>query len=100
MDTALVLQMQDGIDLLTRGLLAVGTELGGDGQRHRHTLMAGRTLLQQALPITFGLKAARWLALVSRQMTRLRRCARRVACVQLGGAAGTLAALGTSGYDR
>ena len=97
MDTALVLQIQDGIDLLTRGLFAVGTELASLASGHRRTIMAGRTLLQQALPITFGLKAARWLALVSRQMTRLGEVRSRASCVQLGGAAGTLAALGSAG---
>ena len=54
-DTALVLQVRDGL-----------------ADRHRGTVMAGRTLLQQALPITFGLKAARWLGLVTRQLERLR----------------------------
>jgi 3-carboxy-cis,cis-muconate cycloisomerase len=97
LDTALVLQMQDGIDLLLQNLFAVGTECAALADRHRRTLMPGRTLLQQALPITFGLKAARWLALVSRQMIRLDEVRSRAACVQLGGAAGTLAALGASG---
>jgi 3-carboxy-cis,cis-muconate cycloisomerase len=97
MDTALALQIQDGLDLLLRGLFAVGTELASLASGHRRTLMPGRTLLQQALPITFGLKAARWLALVSRQMIRLGEVRSRSACVQLGGAAGTLAALGTAG---
>ncbi len=97
MDTALVLQMRDGIDLLVERLLDVGAEASTLARRHRHTLMAGRTLLQQALPITFGLKAARWLGLVARQVPRLQEVRRRVACVQLGGAAGTLAALGTAG---
>jgi len=59
--------------------------------------MAGRTLLQQALPITFGLKAARWLALVTRQTRRLGEVRARVGVVQLGGGAGTLAALGAAG---
>jgi 3-carboxy-cis,cis-muconate cycloisomerase len=97
MDTALALQMRDGIDLLLEGLFAVGAAASTLAARHRHTLMAGRTLLQQALPITFGLKAARWLGMVARQVPRLQEVRRRVACVQLGGAAGTLAALGTAG---
>jgi 3-carboxy-cis,cis-muconate cycloisomerase len=59
--------------------------------------MAGRTLMQQALPITFGLKAARWLATVARQVERLRELRSRVLVVQLGGAAGTLASLGDEG---
>jgi 3-carboxy-cis,cis-muconate cycloisomerase len=59
--------------------------------------MAGRTLLQQALPITFGLKAARWLALTMRLAQRLRDVRAQALVVQLGGAAGTLAALGEAG---
>jgi 3-carboxy-cis,cis-muconate cycloisomerase len=59
--------------------------------------MAGRTLLQQALPITFGLKAARWLALTVRQVRALREHRDRTLVVQLGGAAGTLASLGSNG---
>jgi 3-carboxy-cis,cis-muconate cycloisomerase len=59
--------------------------------------MAGRTLLQQALPITFGLKAARWLALAVRQVHALSERRERTLAVQLGGAAGTLASLGDNG---
>jgi 3-carboxy-cis,cis-muconate cycloisomerase len=97
LDTALVLQIRDGIELLLQGLFAVAAELALLAGGHRRTLMPGRTLLQQALPITFGLKAARWLALVSRQLIRLGEVRSRSACVQLGGASGTLAALGMVG---
>jgi 3-carboxy-cis,cis-muconate cycloisomerase len=97
LDTALVLQVRDGLDLLDGGLLRVGTACAGLAERQRHTLMAGRTLLQQALPITFGLKAARWLALVTRRVRALRMLRDQVLVVQLGGAAGTLAALGEHG---
>jgi len=97
MDTALVLQMRDGIDILVERLLSAGTAASTLAERHRHTLMAGRTLLQQALPITFGLKAARWLGLIARQVPRLQEVRLRATCVQLGGAAGTLAALGSAG---
>ncbi len=65
--------------------------------RHRQTLMAGRTLLQQALPITFGLKAAGWLSALDGAAARLEEIARAHLAVQLGGAAGTLASLGTAG---
>src|SRR5207248_7536312 len=53
----------------------------------------------QALPITFGLKTARWLGLVTRQLAALRRLRATVLVVQLGGAAGTLASLGNNGAD-
>lgn len=97
LDTALALRMRDGLELLIARLLAVGALLAVLAEDHRHTLMAGRTLMQQAVPITFGLKAARWLALVTRQARRLVELRARVAVVELGGAAGTLAALGAAG---
>src|SRR5205807_9613608 len=56
-DTAMVLQVRDGLGLLEAGLLAVGSACARLADEHRGTVMAGRTLLQQALPITFGLKA-------------------------------------------
>jgi 3-carboxy-cis,cis-muconate cycloisomerase len=59
--------------------------------------MAGRTLLQQATPITFGLKAARWLALATRQLQALREQRARALALQFGGSVGTLAALGNAG---
>ncbi len=96
-DTALMLQMRDGLDLLLEGLLGVCSACATLAGQHRHTLMAGRTLLQQALPITFGLKAARWLALVVRQVRALREHRNQTLAVQLGGAAGTLASLGDNG---
>ncbi len=96
-DTALMRQMRDGLDLLLEGLLGVCAACATLAERHRHTLMAGRTLLQQALPITFGLKAARWLALAVRQVHALREQRERRLAVQLGGAAGTLASLGDAG---
>src|SRR4051794_12744147 len=65
-------------------------------REHRGTLMVGRTLLQQALPVTFGLKAAGWLAGVAGARARLR-ALRSALPAQLGGAAGTLASLGDRG---
>ncbi len=98
-DTALMLQMRDGLDLLIAGLLDICDACATLAEKHRHILMAGRTLLQQALPITFGLKAARWLALVTRQVQALRERRERTLAVQLGGAAGTLASLGENGLQ-
>lgn len=96
-DTALMLQMRDGLELLVEALFGVCAACATLAEQHRHTLMAGRTLLQQALPITFGLKAARWLALAVRQVRALRERRERALAVQLGGAAGTLASLGDNG---
>src|SRR5579875_482512 len=98
-DTAMMLQMREGLDLLSADLFAIAAICATLAERHRHTLMAGRTLLQQALPITFGLKAARWLSLVTRQARALREHQERSLAVQLGGAAGTLASLGDNGLQ-
>ncbi|WP_083519700.1 class-II fumarase/aspartase family protein, partial [Bradyrhizobium jicamae] len=66
---------------------------------HRDTPMAGRTHLQQALPITFGHKAAIWLSALQRSAERLEQAKPRALQAQLGGAAGTLASLGDRGLD-
>jgi len=97
MDTALALQMRDGIDLLVGRTFALAATCAKLAEQHRQTLMVGRTLLQQAAPITFGLKAARWLSLALRQTRRLRELREDINVVQFGGAAGTLAALGGAG---
>ncbi|MGH2587530.1 MAG: 3-carboxy-cis,cis-muconate cycloisomerase [Dehalococcoidia bacterium] len=98
-DTALVLQMRDGLTLLDEGLLKLAAGCAALAERHRHTVMAGRTVMQQALPITFGLKAARWLAMVCRQTRALRDVQTQALVVQFGGAAGTLASLGDQGLS-
>jgi 3-carboxy-cis,cis-muconate cycloisomerase len=63
---------------------------------HRQTVMLGRTLLQPAVPITFGLKAAGWLAGISRARAALERALAEESALQFGGAAGTLASLGAA----
>jgi 3-carboxy-cis,cis-muconate cycloisomerase len=96
-DSAMMLQMRDGLDLLGDGLLGIGEACEALAERYRETPMVGRTLLQQALPITFGLKAARWLSATTRQVRALRERHKLSLAVQLGGAAGTLASLGNDG---
>jgi 3-carboxy-cis,cis-muconate cycloisomerase len=96
-DTAMMLQMREGVDLLVAGLLEIAEVCAKWSEQYQHTLMVGRTLLQHALPITFGLKAARWLAMVTRLISELRERRAREVAVQLGGAAGTLASLGGKG---
>jgi 3-carboxy-cis,cis-muconate cycloisomerase len=68
-------------------------------EAHRATVMAGRTLGQQALPTTFGLKAAGWLAALDDAADGLARVRRQRLAAQLGGAAGTLASLGGDGVE-
>jgi 3-carboxy-cis,cis-muconate cycloisomerase len=96
-DTAVILQIREGLDLLCGRLLETATACASLAERYRRTPMAGRTLLQHAVPITFGLKAARWLSLVTRHVVSLREVRQRALVVQFGGAAGTLAALGAAG---
>src|ERR1700685_447903 len=60
MDTATVLQVRQGLDLIETELKAILTALAAQAAQHRHTVMAGRTHLQQALPVTLGLKCAVW----------------------------------------
>lgn len=95
-DTGLVLQVRDGLDALVDDLLRVGQACASLAERHVRTPMVGRTLLQHALPTTFGLKAARWLTPVTRELRRLR-VLRASLPLQFGGAVGTLAALGEDG---
>ena len=97
MDTAHVLQIRAVLAQLEPALEAVIANLARLADQHRHTLMAGRTHAQQALPITFGLKVANWLAPLLRHRQRLAEMKPRLLVVQFGGAAGTLAALGDRG---
>jgi 3-carboxy-cis,cis-muconate cycloisomerase len=97
MDTALALQIREGLALLRRDLLAQIRALAEQAERHRHTLMAGRTHLQHALPTTLGLKCAVWLEPLLGHVERLDQLRPRVERVEFGGAAGTLASLGAHG---
>lgn len=94
MDTAVVLQIRAGLDLIEADLEAARGHLADLARRHRMTPMAGRTHLQHALPITFGYKAAVWLSALDRHAQRLAELRPRVLVAQFGGAAGTLASLG------
>jgi 3-carboxy-cis,cis-muconate cycloisomerase len=97
MDTSSVLQMRAAIELFKSAILNIIRRLSELAQRHRTTVMAGRTHGQQALPITFGLKVASWIAPMLRHVERLDEILPRLLVIQFGGAAGTLAALGDKG---
>jgi 3-carboxy-cis,cis-muconate cycloisomerase len=97
MDTAAVLQMRAASELFKPAILNIIRRLSELAQRHRTTVMAGRTHGQQALPITFGLKVTSWIAPMLRHVERLDEILPRLLVVQFGGAAGTLAALGDKG---
>jgi 3-carboxy-cis,cis-muconate cycloisomerase len=97
MDTAVVLQMREAFALVEEDLAALKTALAGLARKHKKTVMAGRTHLQHALPITFGYKAAVWLSMIQRHRKRLAELRPRVLVGQFAGAAGTLASLGEKG---
>jgi 3-carboxy-cis,cis-muconate cycloisomerase len=97
MDTATVLQMRDGLSLIRAKLCGMAQALTAQAVRHRHTVMAGRTHLQQALPTTLGLKCAIWAQPLITHIQRLDAMRPRVEQVSFGGAAGTLASLGDKG---
>lgn len=92
-DTGVVLQLRAALDLLDADLRALAASLATQAQTHRATPMIGRTWLQQALPITLGLKFAQWLDAITRHRTRLADLRERALVLQFGGAAGTLASL-------
>ncbi|WP_198139701.1 MULTISPECIES: class-II fumarase/aspartase family protein [Chelativorans] len=99
MDTATVLQIRDGLALISRRIESVRKALAALARNHRDTPMAGRTHLQHALPVTFGYKAAVWLSAFDRHAARLEEISPRVLVVEFSGASGTLASLGTRGLD-
>ncbi|SFJ29718.1 3-carboxy-cis,cis-muconate cycloisomerase [Bosea sp. OK403] len=99
MDTANVLQVRAALELVERDLATLAGILAGLARKHRDTPMAGRTHLQQALPITFGYKAAIWLAGIERHRERLSQLRPRVLVGEFSGAAGTLASVGAGGLE-
>jgi 3-carboxy-cis,cis-muconate cycloisomerase len=96
-DTGQVLQVRAALDLIEADLAHLSVALARLAETYKLTPAAGRTWLQHATPVTFGLKAAGWLSAVERHRTRLRELRPRVLVLQFGGASGTLAALGEHG---
>lgn len=96
LDTAAMLLIKRALVPLLDDLSAVAESTAELADRHRATLISGRTLLQQALPSTFGLTAAGWLNGLDGARAGLDAAGARLA-VQSGGAAGTMAALGGDG---
>jgi len=96
-DTGMALQIKDSYRLLLTDLDRVAHKLASLARRHRLTVMAGRTHGQQALPVTFGFKAAAWLDETLRQRERLLASRKRVLVGEWGGAVGTLSSLGRKG---
>jgi len=99
MDTATVLQIREGLSLIRASLTKMVKDLAAQADKHRHTVMAGRTHLQQALPTTLGLKCAVWAQPLIAHIDRLDALRPRVEQVSFAGAAGTLASLADKGIE-
>jgi 3-carboxy-cis,cis-muconate cycloisomerase len=97
MDTADVLQVRAGLDIVEEYLERIAAALAKLAEEHADTPMAGRTHLQHALPVSFGFKAATWLSAIDRHRIRLAELRGRVEVVEFSGAAGTLASLSGNG---
>lgn len=98
-DTALVLELRAVIDDLVTELDRAIPAFTTLAEKYRHTATVGRTWLQQALPMPFGLKVAGYASALTRARARLKRVRNEALVLQFGGATGTLAALGDRGLD-
>jgi len=96
-DTATVLQIRESLDLIERDLDGIADALARLAKKYRDTPMAGRSNLQQAVPITFGYKMATMLSAFERHRERLAQMRKRLEVGEFGGAAGTLSSLGKDG---
>src|SRR3954468_9931177 len=99
LDSAAMLVSFRALGPLLDDLSAAADAAAALADGHRATVMAGRALMQQALPIASGLKAAEWLAGLDEAAARLREVRASRLAAQLGGAAGTLASLGDAGPE-
>ncbi len=99
MDSGLVLQLRAAIGLLESDLAKLADALAAQAERHIDTPLAGRTWLQQATPVTLGMKLAGVLGAVTRHRQRLSELKPRLLSLQFGGASGSLAALGEAGWS-
>ncbi|MFY9691082.1 MAG: 3-carboxy-cis,cis-muconate cycloisomerase [Candidatus Acidiferrales bacterium] len=98
-DTGLMLLLKRAQPIFAGDFARLDAALLRLSERHAKTVMLGRTLLQAAPPVTFGLKAAGWLAAVRRGWLWLDDAFQDALILQFGGASGTLAALGDKGID-
>ena len=98
-DTALVLQLRASVPAVIADISRAADAAAAHAERHVKTTMVGRTWLQQATPITFGLKAAGWCDALDRASDHLESALANASVLQFGGASGTLAALGDRGPE-
>src|SRR5579863_1723284 len=98
-DTAIVMLLARAAPILAADHQALARALRHLSEAHAQTVMLGRTLLQPAPPVTFGLKTAGWLAAIERSGRRMHAAFEDASVLQFGGASGTLAALGDRGIE-
>src|SRR6201996_3839610 len=98
-DSATVMQIREGLTLVEADLNGISDALAALARKYRNTPMAGRSNLQQAVPITFGYKMATLLAAFERHKQRLKELKTRVLVGEFGGAAGTLSSLSGRGLE-
>src|ERR1700683_2283646 len=98
-DSATVMQIREALVLVEADLNGIADALAALARKYRNTPMAGRSNLQQAVPITFGYKMATILAAFERHKQRLRELRGRVLVGEFGGAAGPRSALGGRGLE-
>jgi 3-carboxy-cis,cis-muconate cycloisomerase len=96
-DTAAIMQIRAALELVENDMEAIAAALADLSRRYRDTPMAGRSNLQQAVPLTFGFKTAALLGAMQRHRERLAQLRPRVLVGEFGGAVGTLASLGADG---
>ncbi|MCA1765031.1 MAG: adenylosuccinate lyase family protein, partial [Desulfobulbaceae bacterium] len=99
LDTGQIMELRDAFRIIYRDLKKLEESLATLAGKHSATPMIGRSHGQQALPITFGLKCGVWLAENRRHIERIKNLAPRLLVGQLGGAVGTMAALGEQGRE-
>ncbi|WOI10753.1 3-carboxy-cis,cis-muconate cycloisomerase [Thalassospira lucentensis] len=98
-DTGLVLRLRDAVAIIRRRTRKLIKALIAQAETHRATVMIGRTRSQQAVPTTFGLKAAGWLAPLVRIDQRIDTLCSDLFRLSFGGAAGTLASIGDKAIE-
>jgi len=96
-DTATIMQIREALAIIGKDIDGIADALATLAKKYRDTPMAGRSNLQQAVPITFGYKCATYLAAFERHKQRLKELKQRVFVFEFGGAAGTLSSLGKQG---
>ncbi|RLF35081.1 MAG: adenylosuccinate lyase, partial [Thermoplasmata archaeon] len=93
-DTANALQFSDATNIIKAGLKELRNTLVDLAEKHKKTIMLGRTHGQQTIPITFGLKMAVFAKEIDRHLERIHECQSRILVGKMSGAVGTGAALG------